>query len=68
VVLQLEGVGVEPATGPLHRRAKLLEPFLEPTAPTLENPQASSGVGSRKEGEVHTELLVVPGRWTRLAE
>src|SRR4051812_44108917 len=39
VVLQLQGVGVDPFPGPAEGGADGLQPFLEPAAPAFEDPE-----------------------------
>src|SRR5690625_955692 len=61
VALQLEGVGVQAFTGTGQRSPQLLQPFLQPRPPTLEDADPGVGVGSTEEGEVNAEVLVLPG-------
>src|SRR3954469_14459414 len=68
VLLQLQGVVVDPLPSPGQRGAYALQPFLEAAAPAFENPQPYVGAGVSEEGEVNSEALVLPGGGAGLGE
>src|SRR5204862_3900556 len=62
VLLELEGVAVDPLTGAGHRLPDAVQPLLEPGAPALEDLQPGGGVRPPEEREVDVEALVLPRR------
>ena len=61
VLLQLEGVAIQPLAGAGQRRAHALAPFLHPAAPSLEDAQPDVGAGLGEERQPRAEALVVEG-------
>src|SRR5690606_33294680 len=62
VTLQLEGVVVEPFTGPGSRLAYLLQPLGESGAAPFQDPHPGLSIGLGEQREAHTEVLVLPRR------
>ncbi len=61
VLLELEGVGVDPLAAAGERLAQGLDPLLEARPAALEDPQANPRLGAAEEGQVGGEALVLPG-------
>ena len=66
--MQFERVAVEPLPGPCHRGPDGVEPFFQPAAAALQDPQPDVGAGLPEEREMHAEPVVFPGRGPRLGQ